>query len=168
MKPARHTRRLMSPPLSVPAWIRPGVFRFGIWSLWVWRAGRLAAAEGSGESGVDSMPVPEIGPSLVRVVGALVMVLGLFLAGVWLYRRWQSLPTSPHRRSLLQVVEAKSLGNRQTLLVVGYHDQRFLLATSPAGIAYLTALPAQRETEEPAAPPPRFQSALDHATRNPS
>jgi flagellar biogenesis protein FliO len=45
----------------------------------------------------------------------------------------------------LNVLEVKSLGYRQALYVVGYEQQRLLLASSPAGVTMLAALPSADE-----------------------
>ena len=115
-----------------------------------WRA--LAAAP------LLSTNLPPISPSLpdasfsvIRVFGALVLVLGLFLAGVWLFRNWQRLTLQRGRPSQLQILEMKALGGKHALYVVGYQQQRLLLASSPAGVALVSHLPAADATDvEPA------------------
>ena len=84
---------------------------------------------------------PDIGTSLLRVMGALALVLGIFLAGVWLFRNWQRLTVQHGRAPKLNVLEIRSLGGRQSIYVVGYEQERFLLASSPAGVNFLTHLP---------------------------
>lgn len=86
--------------------------------------------------------------SLIRVLGALGLVFAAFFGGLWLFRNWEKLCTNRNRASKLAVVEAKALGQRQTLYVIGYGRERMLVAASPAGVSLLTALPAA-ETEEP-------------------
>ena len=86
--------------------------------------------------------LPEVGLSLVRVLGALALVLALFFAGVWLFRNWQRLTIQRGRTPQLQILEMKSLGNRQAILVVGFQQQRMLLSSSPAGVTFLSHLPA--------------------------
>ena len=88
------------------------------------------------------LSTPSIGTSLLRVMGALVVVIGIFLAGVWLLRNWQRLTVQRGRAPKLNVLEIRSLGGRQSIYVVGYEQERFLLASSPAGVNFLTHLPA--------------------------
>jgi flagellar biogenesis protein FliO len=51
------------------------------------------------------------------------------------------------------LLEVKSLGQRQAIYVVGYQQQRMLLASSPAGVTLLSHLPeaGEAETAAPAA-----------------
>ena len=102
-----------------------------------------------------ALPTPDIGISLLRVMGALALVLGVFLAGVWLFRNWQRLAIQRGRAPKLNVLEIRSLGGRQSIYVVGYEQERFLLASSPAGVNFLTHLPgaSNEEAGMPAAKP---------------
>lgn len=85
--------------------------------------------------------LPEAGLSVLRVFGALALVLALFLGGVWLFRNWQRLMVKNGRAPKLNVLEARPLGNRYALYVIGYEQQRFLIAASPAGVRLLSELP---------------------------
>jgi flagellar biogenesis protein FliO len=98
--------------------------------------------------------VPDMGVSLLRLGGALCLVIGMFLAAAWLFRNWQRLGLRPGAPAKLNVLEVKSLGHRQNIFVVGYQQQRLLLASSPAGITLVSHLPAADEEEktQPAAP----------------
>ena len=98
-----------------------------------------------------ALSTPDVGASLLRVMGALALVLGLFLAGVWLFRNWQRLTVQRGRAPKLNVLEVRSLGGRQAIYVVGYEQERFLLASSPAGVNFLTHLPSAGNEDESAA-----------------
>ena len=94
-------------------------------------------------------PFPDAGVSLIRVTGALALVLGLFLGGAWVFKNWQRLAVPRGRQPKLNLLETRSLGARQAVLVVAYERQRFLVATSPAGVNLLSHLPdAEVETTE--------------------
>jgi flagellar biogenesis protein FliO len=113
---------------------------------------------------VTAPPFPEAGVSLLRVTGALALVLGLFLGGAWLFKNWQRLALQRGQQPKLNILETRSLGARQAVFVVAYERQRFLVATSPAGVNLLSHLPDAEtmETEsadKPAAPMP-FGQAL--------
>jgi flagellar biogenesis protein FliO len=95
--------------------------------------------------------LPGVGPSLLRVLGALALVIGIFLGGVWLFRNWQRLIRAPGHTPKLNIIETRPLGGRQTLYVVGYEQERFLLASSPSGVSLLTHLPDATEVEAPPA-----------------
>ncbi len=94
-----------------------------------------------------SPALPEAGFSVIRVFGALALVIGLFLAGVWLFRNWQRLTLQRGRPAHLQVIEMRSLGGKQVLYVVGYQQQRLLLASSPAGVTLVSHLPPAEAAE---------------------
>jgi flagellar biogenesis protein FliO len=105
--------------------------------------------------------LPHAGLSLLRVAGSLALVLALFFGGVWLFKNWQRMAVGRGRSLKLHVLEARPLGPRQALYVVGYEQQRFLVASSPAGVALLTRLP-EGEAEPASAPAalPSFTDAL--------
>jgi len=89
-----------------------------------------------------STSFPDAGLSLIRVFGALALVFALFFAGIWLFRNWQRLTIQRGRKPQLQILEMKSLGNRQAILVVAFQQQRMLLSSSPTGVTFLSHLPA--------------------------
>jgi flagellar biogenesis protein FliO len=91
----------------------------------------------------------DTGSSVLRVFGALLLVTAVFLGGVWLFRNWQRLSVRKNGAPRLNVLEVKSLGQRQAIYVVGYDQQRMLLASSPSGVAFLSHLPSAEE--QPAA-----------------
>jgi len=114
----------------------------------------LASLPAAAQTNFASLPyqpglsTPDLGVSLVRVMGALALVIGIFLGGVWLLRNWQRLTVQRGRAPKLNVLEVRSLGGRQSVYVVGYQQERFLLGSSPAGVQFLTHLPAA--SDEPA------------------
>jgi flagellar biogenesis protein FliO len=102
--------------------------------------------------------------SLVRVLGALAIVLAVFFGGVWLFRNWQRTLAGKGKAPKLNILETKSLGQRHALYVVGYEQQRLLIAASPAGVAMLTTLPEAgpgvAEIKSTVASKPSFTEAL--------
>lgn len=93
-------------------------------------------------------PLPDTATVVLRVVGSLVVVFALIWAGYrWLRTRAGA---GPHARCRLQVLEGRALGPRQMLWVVGYDRQRWLVASSPAGVSLVAALPPA----EPGEPQP--------------
>ncbi|HEY3857454.1 MAG TPA: flagellar biosynthetic protein FliO [Verrucomicrobiae bacterium] len=94
-----------------------------------------------------STGLPDTGASVFRVLGALILVVGIFLGGVWLFKNWQRFTVQKGARPRLNVLEAKSIGQRQSLLVVAYQQQRMLVAATPAGITLLSHLPAEENVE---------------------
>jgi flagellar biogenesis protein FliO len=109
-------------------------------------------------------PLPAAGPSIIRVMGALALVLGIFFGGVWLYRNWQRLTIQRGRAPKLNVLETRPLGGKHALYVIGYEQERFLLSASPNGVSLITHLPAAEkdsaETTDTTQAPPSFAQAL--------
>lgn len=97
--------------------------------------------------------LPEVGSSLLRLAGALAFVLAVFFGGVWLFKNWQRLTLNKGRTPKLNVMEVRPLGNRHALYVVAYEDQRLLLSSSPAGVSFLSHLPAGTPEEKTEASP---------------
>jgi flagellar biogenesis protein FliO len=138
---------------AIPVSARSLLFTFCVLAVALALPGRAFAATAllSTNLPVASPALPDASFSVIRVFGALMLVLGLFLAGVWLFRNWQRLTFHRGRPSQLQVLEMKALGGKHALYVVGYQQQRLLLASSPAGVALVSHLPSADATEmEPA------------------
>lgn len=97
-------------------------------------------------------------------MGSLALVLGLFLGGVWVFKNWRRLAQPGRQQPRLNILESRSLGGRQAILVVGYEKQRFLIAAAPTGVNLLTHLPDAAENDtsdaEKNPAPPNFAQAL--------
>ena len=102
-------------------------------------------------------PLPDLGSSVIRLAGALLFVVALFLCGAWGLRRWQQAQLTRAPGPRLAVIDVQSLGPRQTLYVIGYERQRFLIGSSASGLSLITHLP--EGDSEAAAPPPSVSFA---------
>jgi flagellar biogenesis protein FliO len=119
-----------------------------VWiGLLIVASGIALGAESTLGGAAPESELPSVGPSLARVLGAFAFVLMLFFGGVWVARNWQRLVPRASGPADLQVLEVKSLGARQNLVVVGYRGQRMLLAAAPTGVTLLTHLPEPDPTE---------------------
>lgn len=109
--------------------------------------------------------LPSATSSLFRVLGALALVLACFFGGVWLFRNWQRTVIAKGQAPKLNILETRALGQRHALYVVGYEQQRLLIAASPAGVTMLTTLPVAtgNAAEETPAPKTAFTDALRQA-----
>lgn len=96
-------------------------------------SGSLTNALGAPHSG-------SVAESLGRMMGALALVFAVLIGVLWIYRRWQHLLQQRAPASGLRVVEAKNLGQRSAVCVVGYRHQRFLIGVSPSGVSLLSPL----------------------------
>jgi flagellar biogenesis protein FliO len=111
---------------------------------------RVCHAEGTNALTLTPIAVlPDANFSILRVFGSLVLVVALFLGGVWLFRNWQRLAIRQGKAPRLNVLESRSIGGRHSLMVVGYEQQRFLIASSPAGVQMLSSLPEAKPLEVP-------------------
>lgn len=124
----------------------------------------LGQATNSAAAPLAAPGLPDAGLSLLRVAGALALVIGVFLVGVWLFKNWRRLAVPRGRVPKLNILETRSLGGRHAVFVVGYEQERFLIASSPAGVSLLSHLPSAAEGElaapEKNPPAPSFAQAL--------
>lgn len=123
------------------AWVRNGVscllLAFGLSAPPNLDAASLLSTNGSA---LLPPPLPDADFSVIRVFGALTLVIALFLAGVWIFKNWHRVRVGGRPQNL-QVLESRSLGGRHALYVVGYQGQRLLLSASPNGVSLLSHLP---------------------------
>jgi flagellar biogenesis protein FliO len=107
---------------------------------------------------------PDAGLSFARVLGALALVIGLFLGGAWLFKNWRRLAVRRGCAPKLNIFETRSLGNRHAVFVIGYERERFLIASSPTGVNLLSHLPVavgeEISANENNQPTPSFAQAL--------
>ncbi len=117
--------------------------------------GYSATTSNTFSSSLSSPSLPDAGPSLLRVLGALALVLGLFLGGAWLVRNGRFTTLGRSRSARLNLLETRSLGARQAIYVVAYGQERFLIGSTPAGINLLSHLAPPQENENglPEQPP---------------
>jgi flagellar biogenesis protein FliO len=135
------------------------------WAGIVFMGARDVSAESLDAAHRAALPgsLPDVGASIFRICGAFILVVAVFLGGVWLFKHWQRFAAQKSGGAKLNVIEVKSLGQRQAIYVVGYQQQRMLLASSPAGVAFLSHLPSAAEGEQtPSAANVSFADALKH------
>lgn len=90
----------------------------------------------------------QYGLTLAQAVCILSAIVGLvcFLRRFRLSRK--SL-FSPHK---LKILESKSLGNRQFLLVISYEGEKFLIGVYPNGMQFLSKLGTDKDIESKTEP----------------
>lgn len=148
-----------------------GVFSALVWGIALLLPALACAADAPASTEVTSS-LPDSSNALhalFRMMGAMAVVLAVFLGGVWLYRNWQRVMIRRGGAPRLNIYETRSLGNRHALHIVGYENQRLLISSSPGGITFLTHLPASepvpqavrgRTESAPTAPEANFAVAL--------
>ncbi len=148
-------------PRAVELKGRNGIKHCGIAVLFSFLLNSTVSFAGTTNLPPAQSALPDLGFSALRVFGALILVLALFLGGVWLFKNWQRVAVYKGRPPKLNVLEVKSLGSRHALYLVAYEQQRLLISSSPAGINLLTHLPeAGEQTVGMAAPVPTFAQSL--------
>lgn len=87
---------------------------------------------------------------LGRLVGGLVVVIGLILVLAWILRR---LPGAPGPgRHVIEVLAVRPVGTRERLLLVQVGEEQILLGLTPTGIRHLHTL-QERVVIPPTQPP---------------
>ncbi len=141
------------------------------WPIFMLLAAATISAEPVPATNAPALPeIPgsaAVAFSLFRVLGALALVLVVFFGGVWLFRNWQRTVIAKGQPPKLNILETKALGQRHAIYVVGYEQQRLLIAASPAGVTMLTTLPVAPgyATEEISAGKTAFTDVLRQALR---
>lgn len=100
--------------------------------------------------------------ALLRMLGALGIVLGLLVGALWVVRRYNiRLPGNmtmgaPGERRRLAVVERLAIDTRRSVAIIRRDDSEHLVLIAPEGLLLLEVAPAS-------ATPPRGKTALPHA-----
>lgn len=116
--------------------------------------------------------------SLLRMLGALMLVLGGLVCALWAVRRYNlTLPRkwleqlgSPGAEKRLQVVERLAVDQRRSLVLLRRDDVEFSVMIGPEGVVVLDTAAVARTTIEatpPAMEPPRAE-AEESAARKPA
>jgi flagellar biogenesis protein FliO len=85
--------------------------------------------------------MPSMTVSVFRMLGSLALVIALFFCGAWIFKNGVRFRPVAGTQRKLQVLEAKSLGPRQAVYVVGYEQQRMLIGSTANGLTLITHLP---------------------------
>ncbi len=118
-------------------------------------AGLLLACLGARAQGA---PHPIEGPSFMPMVLALLLVLGLIAAAVWVMRRAGIAPRGSS--AALKLVTQLPLGPRERVVIVEAGERWFLLGVGAGGITRLGTLP-RGESAAGDAPAPNFGALLE-------
>jgi flagellar protein FliO/FliZ len=88
------------------------------------------------------------GAMALRVVLALALVLGIFAAVLYLYRRATRAGAAPRRQQRIEILAQRSLGTRTSLALVQVGGETLLIGVTPQQITALG--PVSLETDEEA------------------
>ncbi|MEJ1971894.1 MAG: flagellar biosynthetic protein FliO [Lacunisphaera sp.] len=99
-----------------------------------------------GSAAVDAPAHPSSAGSNSSLILAAVLLLGAGGWWLWLKRR-DGLRGPGGKASRLAIVESRSLGSRQYLVVADYDGKKFLLGVCPGSIKMLTPLDGEKAGE---------------------
>jgi len=118
-------------------------------------SGRCFAADSATNYNIISnQPLPDATGAVLRLFGAFVFVIGLFLIGAYLFKNWRGVIAKDFRKNNLKIVEVKHIGSRQALFVVGYKEKRMLVGVSQSNINLISHLPDEEQpVQEDKVPP---------------
>ncbi len=122
----------------------------------------LAASSAAATAPVTAAAGDSIGVAAVRMVGMLALIIaGVLGVGRWM-RHSRMLGSWKTPQARLQIVETRSVGQRQALCLVACDQREWLVAVGPSGIQMLAPLQA------PVARPGSFQEHLDGVAQFPA
>lgn len=101
----------------------------------------LSPAFSADAGSLPPLPSTSFGAALFRMLGSLAIVVAIFFAAAWVFRNMHRFRAQNGPQRKLQVIEARSLGARQALYVVGFEQQRLLIGSTAQGLTLLTHLP---------------------------
>lgn len=93
------------------------------------------------------------GPSVLPTIVALVFVVALIPAAMWLLKRFGATPAAAAQAAGLKVVAQLPLGARERVVVVEAGDRWLLLGVTAAAINRVGTLPKPAATQDGGAPP---------------
>lgn len=100
--------------------------------------------------------------SMLQVVLALAVVLGLIVGSAWLMRRFSLLPNAAGKQ--MRVVSGLMVGQRERVVLVEVRDQWLVLGVTAQNVNLLSTMPKPIEADMPAAPSlPPFADWLSRA-----
>ncbi|GEM_PF-2302906 len=92
---------------------------------------------------------PNLFQSGIRMMTSLIIVIGIILLIAYGAKRFLSRKGAlPGKESMIRILATRYLGSKNSLSVVDVDGERFVIALSPQGISFLTALCNVSGTDE--------------------
>lgn len=128
--------------------------------------GLLLAADPATTTAAAAAPgAPSMAAASIRMLGGLLVIIGAVMAGGRWLRRSRLLGSWKTPQARLQIVETRSVGQRQALCLVACDQREWLLAVGPAGIQMLAPIPSAGIASVPRGA--SFQEHLDGVAQFP-
>ena len=88
----------------------------------------------------ESWPLPNPIGGSIRGLVAVLLVMAVMAAAVWVLRRGMPRWTGARQTSPVQIETAVSLGDRRSLVLVSVEGRRLLLGVTPSQVTLVTSL----------------------------
>ena len=92
------------------------------------------------QSQTGSWPLPDPIGSSIRGLVAVLLVMAVMAAAVWVFRRGVPRWAGARQASPVQIETAVSLGDRRSLVLVSVEGRRLLLGVTPSQVTLVTSL----------------------------
>lgn len=120
----------------------------------------MDASENIGDTEIAAPPFKmSMQKEFLKMSFSLILLLTFLFITVWLFKKFlKSKGNIFNKSSLIKILDKKSLTQKSSLYIVKVANKLLIIAESPAGIQYLSELPADTN----------FQSLLNETTSNDS
>lgn len=125
------------------------------------------ASERTRERELTGAEQPSVAGLLLRTFGALLLIVGLILAGAWWVRRYGGARFGQGRQDApaLEILSTVSLGERRSLSVVRFGHATLLIGATAQGITLLATRPNEETLAEEVTHTPARVSVADLLSR---
>ena len=100
------------------------------------------------QEGIDLKSSNDMLAAWLRMFGALITVLGIFFIGVFLFRKYRGALQNKTSQGHLKVLEYRALNQKNSVYVLDYQGERFLVATCQQGSPVLTPIRMETKNEQ--------------------
>lgn len=111
-------------------------------------AEETVAKPGQMQDGMGLKSADDLLASWLRMFGALVTVLSIFFMGVFLFRKYGGALQNKASQGHLKVLEYRALNQKNSMYVLDYQGEKFLVATCQQGSPVLTPLKGEPSENE--------------------
>ena len=98
--------------------------------------------------GMDLKSSNDMLAAWLRMFGALITVLGIFFIGVFMFRKYGGALQNKTSQGHLKVLEYRTLNQKNSVYVLDYQGERFLIATCQQGSPVLTPIRMETKNEQ--------------------
>ena len=100
------------------------------------------------QEGMDLKSSNDMLAAWLRMFGALITVLGIFFIGVFMFRKYGGALQNKTSQGHLKVLEYRALNQKNSVYVLDYQGERFLIATCQQGSPVLTPIRMETKNEQ--------------------